>query len=55
MTVKEKIVEGIKGQGFDTMTAFEKAQDVLDKFKASDRKTNRYCIGSFSFTLTKKG
>lgn len=53
MTVKEQIVEIIRAEGYDFITACELATKCIAEFKVSGEQSSRYHIGHTSFTLAK--
>jgi hypothetical protein len=51
MGVKEQLVEIVRGEGYDFMTACELVTDCIKEFKASGKREARYYIGRTSFTI----
>jgi hypothetical protein len=52
--VKEQIVEIIRGQGYDFISACEIATDTIIEFNQSNKKEETYGVGKACFTLRKK-
>jgi hypothetical protein len=57
-TVKDKIADIMRKEGFDFMTAYEEAQKAIERFNASGKSEETLRVGKTSFVLkrnTKKG
>lgn len=54
MTVKEQLIELVRKEGFDFMTACKVVSKILDEVKAKKPGNYRYEIGKTSFTLRKE-
>ena len=56
MTIKEQIIEGLRGNGFDYFTAAEIATDTIREFLASGKEEQTYWLvnGHFQITLRRK-
>jgi len=52
-TVRETIVEIVRGEGYDFWTAAELVSNCIKEFIASDKRETTYYVGKSSFTLTK--
>lgn len=52
-TLKDKLVDLIRAEGYDFMTASALATDCINRFKASGKKSERFFIGRAAFTLRK--
>lgn len=51
MTIKEQLVEIIRKQGYDFVSACELADNYIKEFKASGKHQQRYAVGRTIFTL----
>jgi hypothetical protein len=54
ITVKEQLVDIIRANGYDFITACEMATQAINEFLESGKSIDKYYIGNQSFTLVKK-
>jgi hypothetical protein len=54
VSIKLRIMDVIKAEGYDFVTAGELANEAIKRLMESDRKEMTFCIGRSEFTLQKK-
>ncbi len=53
MSIKEQLVDLVRAQGFDFMTACELVTTCLREFKESGARSKTYIVGRAQFTLNR--
>ncbi len=54
LPTREQIVDIMRAEGFDAITAAEHATRAIEEFRASGKESETYTVGSSRFTLTRQ-
>ena len=53
LPVREQIVDIMRAEGFDAITAAEHATRAIEEFRTSGKESETYTVGNSRFTLTR--